>query len=185
MIKQALKAKGQGAMKRFSGRLMVILVFALTVSGCSRAGLDVGERLPNLVFYDPDGNKVRIYQYVEPGKKLLIHFWGAACCLTYSIPTIQAVSSIHKSGRVMDVNVVSVNLDYATPKVRGIVRELGIDHPMLIDKDASYYRADPKLRLFFPLALILVVNDKKIVQARITGPQLLPSIQEALEQARY
>ena len=158
----------------------MVIVAVLSVSGCSETALNVGEKLPNLVFYDLDENRVSVFNYMEPGKKLLIHFWGAACCLNYSIPTIEAVSLIGKSEKFKKIEVVSVNLDYPIPKVRRIVRELDVAHTMLVDMDASYYRAEPKLRFFFPLALILVVDEKGIIQGKLMGPQLLPSIAEIL-----
>ena len=59
-----------------------------------------------------------------------------------------------------------------------------ITHPMLIDKDSSYYRAEPKLQFFFPLAMILVVDENGVIQGKLLGPQLLPSIKDLLAQAR-
>ena len=171
-------------MKRFIAILLALLLISSGLAGCSRTGLNVGEKMPDLLFYDTAGNRVTVYDYIEPKKWLLIHFWGAACCLTYSAHTIKSVSEIHKDRRIKDVRVVSVNLDYPPPKVERIASELGITHPMLNDKDASYYRAEPKLKFFFPLAMILVVDENAVIQGKLFGPQLMPSIKDLLAQAR-
>ena len=170
-------------MKRFLAILVALLLTSPGLSGCFQTGLNVGEKMPDLFFFDVSGNKIRIYDHIEPKKRLLLHFWGAACCLTYSIPTIQSVSEIHKDESFKDVHVVSVNLDYTAPKVERIASELDITHPMLIDKESSYYRAEPKLQFFFPLAMILVVDENGVIQGKLFGPQLLPSIKDLLAQA--
>jgi hypothetical protein len=157
----------------------------LALIGCSSRGLEVGNKLPDLTFYDLDGNKVKIYDYIKPGKILLLHLWGAACCLTYSVPTSKAVGEIAAHEGQDWVTVVSVNLDYPIPKVRRIVKEQGFIHTMLNDKDGSYYRAEPGFKLFFPLAIILAVDDKGIIRAaKLKGHQLTPAIRELLELAR-
>lgn len=160
--------------------LCTVFLIGLFVVGCSPGGMEVGDSLPNLHFYDLDGNKVSIYDYIEPGKVLLLHLWGAACCLTYSIPTTKAVKEIASDGDYNWVTVVSVNLDYPISRVRRIAEELGISHTMLNDMDGRYYYVEGEFRLFFPLAIILAVDDNGIVRGRLQGHQLAPAIRELL-----
>ena len=164
---------------------LVILIINLQIlCGCTSRGISVGDKLPNLVFCDLNGNKVRVYDYIQPEKVLLLHFWGAACCLTYSVPTTKAVANIDAIKQFDWVTVVSINLDYPLPRVRRIVKELRLTHRMLTDKYSNYYRAEPKLQFFFPLALILAVDDKGIIRGRLKGPQLEPAIQELVITSR-
>ena len=55
---------------------------------------------------------------------------------------------------------------------------------MLNDRDSLFYKAEPRLKFFFPLALILVVDGKGVIQSRMMGPQLLPAIKDLLLQAK-
>ena len=139
--------------------------------------------LPNLVLYDMEGKRVELFKFVRDEKLLLLHFWGAACCQTYSEPTLLAVSKINALEDFNNVTVVSVNLDYKTARVSRIIDELKLTHTMLNDRDSSFYKAEPKLKFFFPLCLLLVVDGKGVIKGRMMGPQLLPAILDLLSQA--
>lgn len=165
---------------KISCRLVFITALLFILSGCTMSGMEIGQKLPELFFYDLNGTKVSVYDYLNHKKVLLLHFWGAACCLTYSAQTIKAVSSIYESNEFDNVEVISINLDYPEPKVRTIVKELGIKHLMLVDKDSSYYQKEPELKFFFPLSIILVVDENGVVQGKLKGPQLISSIKEIL-----
>jgi hypothetical protein len=160
------------------------VIFVLGMAGCSRIGMNAGEKLPALMLFDSTGKKVGIHEYILPGKTLLLHFWGAACCLTYSKPTFRAVSEIHKSKLYMDVTVVSVNLDYSPEIVAEITKDLDVRHPVLNDKDSGFFRTEPSLKNVFPLALILVVDDSGIIRGKMMGPQLQPAIKDLINLAR-
>jgi peroxiredoxin len=157
---------------------------SILFSGCINTGMEVGQKVPDFFFYDLNGKKVRIYDHLNHKKILLLHFWGAACCFTYSAQTIKAVSSIYQFDEFDDVEVISVNLDYPSPKVKKITDELQIKHLMLTDRDSLYYLKEPELKFFFPLALILAVDEKGIIRGKLKGPQMIASIEEVLLSAR-
>ena len=158
-----------------------LIIGLLLVSGCQRSHLNIDDTLPNFTFYDQKNQKINIYDYLHPGKQLLVHFWGAACCLEYSIPTMKAVAEINQSKSYGHVTVVSVNLDYPNKKVHRIIKALRISHPVLNDPEDVFYAHEPKLKNVFPLALILVVDEKGAIKEKIMGPQLLPAIAELIE----
>ena len=172
-------------MKTLNGwAFLFIALLCFIFLGCSKAGMNEGEKLPNLLLYDMEGEKVALFDHLGHDGLLLLHFWGAACCQTYSEPTLLAVSKIDKMKNRRDVSVVSVNLDYKADRVRRIIRDLGISQIMLNDRDSSFYNAEPKLKFFFPLCLILVVDENGIIKGRMMGPQLLPAIEDLISQAK-
>lgn len=175
-------------MKHLAIGLIFLMIFpaalGIMMPGCSRPGMNVGEKLPNLKFFDSDAKKVEIRDYARPGKLLLIHFWGAACCLTYSAPTFRSVSSIHDAEGLYGVTVVSVNLDYSPSQARRIANDLDIRHPVLNDTDSVFYRAEPSLKNVFPLALIILVDDNGVIRGKMMGPQLFPAINDLISQAK-
>ena len=168
-------------MKAAACLISVLFGSLLLFPGCQKSHLNINETLPDFTFYDADGRPVRIYDYLSPEKRLLIHFWGASCCLEYSVPTMKAVTEIDQSGAYGHVTVVSVNLDYPQRKVQRIIKEMKISQPVLNDTDDLFYKKEPKLKNVFPLALILVVNDKGIITKKMMGPQLMPAIAELLD----
>jgi len=162
-----------------------LAVFILTAAGgCSRPPIRDGDKFPRMVFYDAVGKKVGIYDYAGPDRLLLIHFWGAACCMTYSEPTIRAVAGVHAGREFDNVAVVSVNLDYKESRVRRIRQKMGPGHPLFNDRDGCFYKAYPKLRYFFPMSLILLVDEEGIIRGHIMGPQLLPAISDLIRRSQ-
>ena len=153
----------------------------LLVCGCQGSNLNINDPLPDFTFYDQQNQPVHIHDYFQPGKLLLVHFWGAACCLEYSVPTMKAVAKIHQTEKYEHVTVISVNLDYSKKKVQRIIKAHGISHLLLNDPDDLFYKHEPKLENVFPLALILVVDEKGTIKKKIMGPQLLPAIAELIE----
>ena len=166
-------------------RAFRLAVLCLTIIvGCTKSHLGVNDRLPNFTFYDTDSQPVKIYNFLAPGKLLLLHFWGAGCCLTYSVPTMNAVTAIDRSSEYRHVTVVSVNLDYPAGKVQRAVNSHGVTQMVLNDTEDQFYDAAPELENVFPLAMILVVDDQGIIQNKILGPQLLPAISELVARPR-
>lgn len=170
-------------MKNLTARWAFLLILATVIPGCAKTGMNAGEAMPNLEFYDFAGNRTALVEFFRPGKLLLVHFWGAACCLTYSKPTFRAVSEVHESGAFSDVTVLSVNLDYPPKRVRKIMTELDIRHPVLNDRDGVFYEQVPALKNVFPLALILVVDGDGRIRGKMMGPQLFPAISDLVRQA--
>lgn len=150
---------------------------------CGSTGMEVGDKLPALAFFDLDGNEVSVHDYIERDKVLLLHFWGAACCLTYSVPTMKAVSAVAADEKLRGVTVVSVNLDYQVPRVLRVSRELNISHPMLNDRTSAYYRELPQIQFFFPLAVLYAVDGEGVIRGKLEGPQLEPAIRELIGRA--
>jgi hypothetical protein len=151
---------------------------------CGSTGMEVGDKLPALAFYDLGGNEVSVCDYIERDKVLLLHFWGAACCLTYSMPTMKAVSAVAVDEKLRGVTVVSVNLDYQAPRVLRVSRELNISHPMLNDRTSAYYRELPQIQFFFPLAVLYAVDGDGIIRGKLEGHQLEPAIRELIRRAQ-
>ena len=152
--------------------------------GCAETGMNEGEAMPDLALYDMEGNRAELLDYIRHDGLLLLHFWGAACCQTYSEQTLLVLSKINSLENSKNMTVVSVNLDYSEDRVRRIIGNLNITQTMLNDKDSSFYRAQPKMKYFFPLCLILVVDGNGVIQGRMMGPQLLPAINDLISQAK-
>jgi hypothetical protein len=55
---------------------------------------------------------------------------------------------------------------------------------MLNDHGGSYYKAEPEVKFFFPLALILAVDDDGIIREELKGNQTKQAICELLELSR-
>ena len=167
-------------MKALAVAMATWLSLMPAISGCRQSNIHVDARLPDLTFTDMAGNPVRIQSFLEPGKLLLIHFWGAACCRTYSGQTLEAIAELRQSKKFDHVTMVSVNLDDPETKVRRIMKDYRMVHPVLNDPDNAFYQWEPRLKNTFPLALFVVADENGIIRKKMTGPQLGPSIADLL-----
>ena len=71
------------------------------------------------------------------GKLVLVNFWASWCtpCIT-EMPSIQRLSD---DMRDRGFAVIGVNVGEGEPRVRAVVERLGLDFPILLDKDSAAF----------------------------------------------
>lgn len=127
---------------------------------------------------DPDGNPVKISQFVAENKYTLIDFWASWCgpCRG-EMPAVKAAyEAYHDKG----FGIVGVSLDQDADSWKQAITDLGITWPQMSDlkywecAGAALYgvRAIP--------ATVLIAQDGTIVARDLRGPEIAEKLAELL-----
>lgn len=164
---------------------ILLCLVLIIIQGCSSRGLDVGNKIPDLMFSDAGGNKVHVYDFIKPGKILLIHVWGGMCCSYDALPTLKAVSVIaSNSSLAASVEVISVNLEHSKARIAEITKGMKTACPIFSDRTtSSFSRNQPKGQCNFSRKVLYAVDGNGIIRRKLEGNQSESAIRELLRSA--
>ena len=158
-------------------RVRVLLLAALVACiSCTdgRSGINPGDRVPNVVGVDPDGQPLALYDI--HGKLFLINFWATWCapCMA-EMPALQA---LHAKFKDSGFQVVGIAVDDTQENVRDAVKNFGITYPVILDsKDQSkrgyQVKGFPESFVLDGEQRVMVVTDPEdgTPQTRLWGPR--------------
>jgi thiol-disulfide isomerase/thioredoxin len=119
-----------------------LMLFLLALSWLATGGSAAGELSPvtattPLVLHLPDlEGQVQALDALR-GKLVLVNFWASWCtpCVT-EMPSIQRLAD---DMRDLPFTVIGVNVGEGELRVRAMVERLGLDFPILLDKDSAAF----------------------------------------------
>ncbi|WP_088007480.1 thiol-disulfide oxidoreductase ResA [Indiicoccus explosivorum] len=122
--------------------LLLIMVSAIGYTIYSNATaeknvLEVGEKAPEFVLTDLEGNEHRLSEY--KGEGVFLNFWGTWCkpCAR-EMPAINSQYEVYKD---QGVNVLAVNIDQSEFEVQSYADRYGLNFPIAIDEAKSVMEA--------------------------------------------
>lgn len=162
--------------------LLCLLVF---ISGCTPRGLEIGNKIPDLLFSDAGGKRVHLYDFIKPGKILLIHVWGGMCCSYDVLPTLYALSAIASDSALSNsVSVLSVNLEDSKSRIAEITKGINKSCPIFSDRTTSSFSGNqPKGQYNFPRKVLYAVDENGIIRGKLEGNPPESAIREMLRRA--
>lgn len=98
--------------------------------------IDEGDKAPEFVLTDLDGQKHKLSEY--EGQGVLINFWGTWCPPCKE--EMPALNNSYNKYKDQGVQVLSINIAQSDFEVQNFVDEYKLDFPMTIDKSKSVMR---------------------------------------------
>jgi peroxiredoxin len=122
-----------------AGRLSAMLALALwtTVAPAGALESDPDGRRPELQLPDLEGRTVDLGQY--RGRVVLVNFWASWC--TPCVEEMPGILRLEEAMRDHPFAVIGVNVGEARLRVRTATHRLGLDFPVLLDRDQAAFRA--------------------------------------------
>jgi peroxiredoxin len=122
-------------MKNFY-RCLVVLVCALQLASCTRAGesgTNPGDLAPDFSVRDLDGKPAKLSDY--KGKVILLNFWASWCepCLS----EMPALERMYAKLRDKGFAVVAVGMDDTPTALKEFKDRLGLSFPILVDSSGQ------------------------------------------------
>ncbi|WP_391121643.1 thiol-disulfide oxidoreductase ResA [Psychrobacillus sp. L3] len=155
----------QSKKKRLYIRSVILVVLTLAIiftvySNLNKeknAVLKVGDKAPDFVLVDMQGNEHRLSDY--KGKGVFLNFWGTWCkpCAT-EMPAMDNQYNIYKDH---GVQTLAINIGESDLKVNSFAKRYGLSFPIAIDRNKSVmelYNIDPLPTTF------LINPDGRIVK---------------------
>lgn len=158
--------------------LFVIVVaigymFYLNFFSDSNSAVKVGDKAPNFVLTDLDGNEVELEDY--HGQGVFLNFWGTYCppC-EREMPFMENQYAIYKD---KGVEILAVNVGEPELTVKRFVQRHGLTFPILLDKGQQVL----DLYGVMPLPTTFLINPQGKVTKIITGGMSESHIAEYME----
>lgn len=131
-------------------------------------GVNIGEKAPDFELETLQGDKVKLSEL--QGKKVMLNFWATWCppCKA-EMPDMQKFYV--EAGN--DIQILAVNID-PEYDVAGFAKEMGIDFPILLDKEdkvMNSYRILTIPTTFF-------IDEKGIIQNKFMGAMSFEKMKE-------
>ncbi|WP_391208911.1 thiol-disulfide oxidoreductase ResA [Psychrobacillus sp. L4] len=155
----------QSKKKRLYIRSVILVVLTLAIvftvySNLNKeknAVLQVGDKAPDFILVDMQGNEHRLSDY--KGKGVFLNFWGTWCkpCAT-EMPAMDNQYNIYKD---QGVQTLAINIGESDLKVNSFAKRFGLSFPIAIDRNKSVmelYNIDPLPTTF------LINPDGRIVK---------------------
>ncbi|WP_280768280.1 thiol-disulfide oxidoreductase ResA [Salipaludibacillus daqingensis] len=117
----------------------VILIVMITAVGYTfynhfadeRGLVDQGDKAPNFVLEDLDGNRFELQEL--SGEGVYVNFWATYC--TYCRDKMQYLQNFYEEYEDKGVRIVSVNVNETTLQVERHKQRQGLDYPLFIDRN--------------------------------------------------
>lgn len=132
------------------------------VAPSGKAGLGVGERLPELAWAGLDGGTVRPRALL--GKVVVIDFWATYCQPCRA--TFPLLDALYRQQRAQGLEVLAVAVEPASPAIAKFAAEARASFPIAVDAEQA--ALEPPLAVT-ALPTSLVVDRKGVVRARHQG----------------
>ena len=122
-----------------AGRLSATLALALWTTAAPAGALetDPDGRRPGLLLPDLEGRTVDLGDY--RGRVVLVNFWASWC--TPCVREMPGILQLEAAMRDHPFAVIGVNVAEARLRARTAAQRLGLDFPVLLDRDQAAFRA--------------------------------------------
>ena len=144
----------------------------------SVTGIEIGNKIPEFVFYDLNMNKIESSNYA--GKPLILNFWATWCppCKA-EMPHMQ---NIYDKFKDQGVEILAVNLTSqdTKSKIAPFVKEFGLTFPILLDEEG--YVGQKYQIMTVPTSLM--IDTKGNIVETISGPMDEALMESLLKKAQ-
>jgi len=141
-----------------------------------RLKVAVGEQAPDFVLVDMDGKKHQLSDY--KGQGVFLNFFGTWCKPCEE--EFPYINNQYHQFKEQGVQVLAVNIDESDLAVNKFANRLGLDFPIVIDKDSQVQTA---YNIGYLPATFLVDPDGKVVKYH-TGQLTEKTIREFMEKIK-
>jgi peroxiredoxin len=115
---------------------LFIIVWGLsTVAAASKTGTAVGDIAPGFTLQNLDGKQVALQDVVGRNKVTLVNFWATWCPPCRA--EIPELVDFYKKYQNKGVTVLAVNLQQDAATVSKLAGQMGMNFPILLDRDGS------------------------------------------------
>jgi len=149
---------------RYLKFLLVGLLVATALSGCNkRAGLQIGDTIPDVTLTDFQGKSVTLPKELK-GKVAFVHFWGldCDCCDKGILLSLEPLYQKYKDKRFVPVAINESRVDKTDERLKKFSH---LTYPMLVDE----YGLVAKHFGVIGLPTTFIIDEEGIVQDKITG----------------
>lgn len=138
--------------------------------------LKVGDKAPDFVLEDMEGNKHKLSEY--EGEGVFLNFWGTWCkpCVK-EMPAMDRQFTEYKD---QGVNVLAVNIAQSDFEVQSFADRFDLSFPIAIDRSKSVMTAY-NIR---PLPTTVLVNPEGDIQRIVTGEMSEEDIKGFMEEIK-
>lgn len=144
--------------------LLLGLLVAMTLSGCNkRAGLQIGDTIPDVTLTDFQGKSVTLPKDIK-GKVAFVHFWGldCHCCDKGILLSLEPLYQKYKNKGFMPVGIDESRFVKTDERLKQFDH---LTYPMLVDE----YGLVAKDFGVIGLPTTFIIDEEGIVQDKITG----------------
>ena len=130
--------------------------------------LQVGQVAPDFELSTPDGQRIRLSAL--RGKPVVLNFWATWCgpCRR-EMPEFQAVLDHYQD---QEIRLIGINVGEGTVAVKDFMEQVGVDFPVLIDRNEQVQTAYKIL----PLPATFFIDQDGVIrhihQAQMSAPQI-------------
>ncbi|TQR21072.1 thiol-disulfide oxidoreductase ResA [Psychrobacillus vulpis] len=162
--------------------ILVVLTIAIVFTVYSNltkeknAVLQVGDKAPDFVLVDMDGNEHRLSDY--KGEGIFLNFWGTWCkpCAT-EMPAMDNQYGVYKD---LGVQTLAINIGESDLKVNSFVNRYGLSFPVAIDRNKSVM----ELYNIDPLPTTFLINPDGRIEKIIKGQMTEQDIANYMDQVK-
>ena len=144
--------------------LLLSLLVAMALGGCNkRAGLQIGDTIPDVTLTDFQGKSVTLSKDLK-GKVAFVHFWGldCDCCDKGILLSLEPLYQKYKDKRFVPVAINESRVDKTDERLKKFSH---LTYPMLVDE----YSLVAKQFGVIGLPTSFVVDESGIIQDKLTG----------------
>ena len=149
---------------RYLKFLLVGMLVATALSGCNkRAGLQIGDTIPDVTLTDFQGKSVTLPKDLK-GKVALVRFWSIDChfCDKEVLLSLETLYQKYKDKRFVPVAINESRVDKTDERLKKFSH---LAYPMLVDE----YGLVAKHFGVIGLPTTFIIDEEGIVQDKITG----------------
>jgi len=160
--------------------LLGLLVVAATLGGChKRAGLQIGDTVPDVTLTDLHGKSVMLPQDIN-GKVALVRFWSIDCCFCDKTMLL-SLESLYQKYKDKGFVPIAINASRLLETDERI-KQLGhLSYPMLVDE----YGLVAKRFGVIGLPTTFVIDEEGRVRGKVTGEAGIQDIEKLFTTILY
>ena len=175
-----MNKKSKRAIMRSVILALLVLAIGYTVYNSVTAEdvefLRTGDKAPDFVLQDMDGNNHKLSDY--KGQGVFLNFWGTWC--EPCVEEMPAMDRQYKEFEEQGVQILAVNIAQSDFEVQSFVDRFNLSFPVVIDKSKSVMTAY-NIR---PLPTTILVNPQGEIQRIVTGEMSEQDIKGYMEEIR-